>query len=224
MAQGQLSIKRIGVDKANGRIVAITAGAAFLVVFFLVASVSLFSQLTYQNRIIKEKKKAVTQLESNIKARDNLSASYKTFAAAGQNMIQGSSVGVGPRDGSNPKITLDALPSTYDFPALTASLEKVAAEQQVTIENITGTDDEVAQAAAEVATKPVPVEMPFEIEIQGGYGAAQSVVEAFDRSIRPIQVQKLEITGEDGNVKLTIAARTYYQPTTTLNITTKVVK
>ena len=222
-SSAQLSMKRIGVDKTNARIVAITAGAAFLVVFFLVASFSLFSTLTYQNRIIKAKKEAVTQLKSNIKARDSLVASYTKFAESQQNFIGGSSNGAGGQDGSNAKIVLDALPSKYDFPALTASLEKMAFDQKVTINELTGTDDEVAQSN-QASNSPATIEIPFEIKVKGDYAAAQRLVDSFDRSIRPIQLQTMKVTGDAKEITLTVTAKTFYQPAKTLSIRTKVIK
>lgn len=221
---GQLSIKRMGVDKTNARILAITAGAAFLVVFFLVASYSLFSQLTYQNRVIKAKKQAVTQLRENVDASDSLVGSYKAFAGSGQNYIGGTSTGSAAQDGSNAKITLDALPSKYDFPALTSSLEKVAADQKALIQEINGTDDEVAQAGTETSPQPVPIEIPFEIKVGGDFAAIQRVVDAFDRSIRPIQIKTMQVTGDQQLLSLQITAKTFYQPEKTLKLQTKVVK
>ena len=218
-----LSIKHIGVDKTNSRIVAVTAGAAFLVVFFLVASLSLFSTLTYQNRIIDVKKQAVIQLKKNLTARDSLVESYKEFAASPINFIGGSPDGTGPNDGTNSKLVLDALPGKYDFPAVAASLEKIAADQQVTIQSITGTDDEVAQTAQQVSS-PVSVEIPFEMKVSGDYAAVQRLIGAMEHSIRPIQVQKLQITGDQKDISLAVTAKTYYQPEKALNIGTKVIK
>ncbi len=219
----QLSMKHIGVNKTNSRIVAVTAGAAFLVVFFLVASYSLYGTLTYQNRIINVKKEAVSQLKKNLVARDSLVASYKTFASQPQNFIGGSSEGTAANDGLNPKLVLDALPSKYDFPAVATSLEKLAADQKVAIQSITGTDDAVAQAS-QSATNSASVEIPFEMKVAGNYAAVQKLVTALEHSIRPIQVQTMQITGDQNELTLAITAKTYYQPEKTLNIGMKVVK
>lgn len=218
-----LSMKRIGVNKTNGRIVAITSGAAFLVVFFLVASWSLMGQLNYQNRVIGARKQAVDQLKKNLSARDSLVKSYSSFAEAGQNFIGGSATGAGAQDGTNPKLVLDALPGKYDFPALTSSLEKVSQEQKVAIESVGGVDDEIAQTGSTDAD-PKPVEMPFEFKVAGDYVAVQRTVDAFDRSIRPIKIQKVQISGDAEKTTLFITASSYYQPTKALTIKTKVVK
>lgn len=224
MAQGQISLKQIGVDKANGRIFAITAAAAFLVVFFLVGSYMLFKQLTYQNKVIGIKRQAVTQLKANIKASDTLVNSYESFVASPQNLIGGAPDGNGPRDGNNAKIVLDALPSKYDFPALAASLEKVLTDQRVNIQSITGTDDEVVQATQASAGESVPIEIPFAVTVTGDYAAIQGVIGALDRSIRPIQVLNAKVAGDQQALSLTVTGKTFYQPEKSLTITKKVVK
>lgn len=217
------SLKRLGVDKTNARIVGITAGAAFLVVFCLVASYSLFGQLTYQNKIIGTKKAAVEQLKKNLKARDSLVESYQSFANSPQNFIGGSSTGSGAKDGNNGRLVLDALPGKYDFPAFATSLEKIANDQKVEIEGITGTDEEASQTKKESGS-PQPIQMPFQLQVSGDYAAVQRMVDALDHSIRPIQLQKMEISGNPGQVSLDVTGVSYYQPSKALEIKTKVVK
>jgi len=225
-----ISMKRLGVDKANSRVVAITTIAAFLSVFFLVASYSLLGQLTYQNKIIGAKNKAVNQLKANLGARDSLVSSYNSFASAPQNFIGGASDGAGPQDGSNPKLVLDALPSTYDFPALTTSLEKIATDQHVSIESLEGADDEVAQSAP-IKGDPQPVQMPFTFKVTGDYPSITKTVDAFDKSIRPVQFTQLKISGEAAangdktpRVSAEITAASYYQPAKTLTIKKEAIK
>ena len=217
-------MKRLGVDKTNARIVIITSAAAFLVVFFLVASYSLFGQLTYQNRIIRAKKEAVSTLKKNIKASDSLVDSYKVFVASPENIIGGVANGQGDHDGSNAKLVLDALPSKYDFPAMTASLEKIAADEKVTIQSIAGTDEEVEQAPNESSNNPEPVEMPFQVRLAGGYLEVQGVVDAFQHSIRPIQIETMQLTGDQQNLNLIVSGKTYYQPETSLKLRSKVIR
>jgi hypothetical protein len=224
MAQGQISLKRVGVDKANARIVLIAAAAAFLSTFFLIASYSLFGQVTYQNKVISEKKKAVKQLQANLTARDELVDKYKDFIATPQNLLDGNPTGTGPLDGSNAKLVLDSLPSKYDFPALASSVEKVMGEHKVALKDLTGNDDEVAQSAAEVNGKAQPVEVPFVVSAVGNYDGAKEAVGALYRSIRPVQIDKLQIAGDSAEMTMTVTAKTYYQPESAVNITKKVVK
>ncbi len=218
------SAKRLMIDQANARIVAYVSIAAFIVVFSLVATKTLVSQASYQNRVIGKKRTAVTQLKSDIAATSQLKTAYDAFTGTSQNVLGGSPAGSGPQDGSNAKIVLDALPSSYDFPGLTTSLEALLSGQGVTITSIAGTDDEVAQSTNQSSTTPQPVPIPFSISVQGDYTGIQNVIKAFENSIRPIQVQTLNLTGSQNKLTLTVTAQTYYQPAKSLNIKKVVVK
>lgn len=219
-----LSPKRIQIDKANARVVAAVAGASFLVAFSLIASKALLSQRGYQGRVIKAKEAAVKQLKANADASKQLTTAYSAFVGTPQNIIGGNPSGSGDRDGDNAKIVLDALPSKYDFPALVASLEKLLSDPSYKIQSITGTDDEVNQQNASSAQSAAAIPMPFEIDVSGNYGAIQNLVGTLERSIRPIQVQKVSFTASNGGVNAQISAQTYYQPEKSLTITKKDVK
>ncbi|HEX9153250.1 MAG TPA: type 4a pilus biogenesis protein PilO [Candidatus Saccharimonadales bacterium] len=224
MAKTASSTKRALIGKANSTIVIATAVAAFVVVFCAIASKTLISQASYQNRVISTKKKALATLESDLNARDSLVAAYKTFVGTPQNILGGNPDGSGDQDGDNAKIILDALPSKYDFPALTTSLEKLITSQGLSIDSIAGTDDEVSQSATLASGAPAPVAMPFQIQVNGSYESVKSLISVFERSIRPIQVQKIELTGSEGSMSAVIEAQTFYQPEKTLNIKSEVVK
>lgn len=215
--------KRLMIDKANTTMLLTIGITAFLVIFSLVASKSLLSQSGYQARVIKEKRKALKQLQQNNKNVESLVASYKTFAEEKQNVLGGNPLGGGPKDGDNPKIVLDALPSKYDFPAVISSLEKILKEGGYTIDGIGGNDDEIAQQNTATDT-PAPVEMPFPIAVTTTYEGAQSLLNTLEKSIRPIYVTKISYVASQGKLKVSLEAKTYYQPEKTLKITDKVVK
>lgn len=217
------SHKRIMIDKANARIVVLTASASFIVVFSLVASWILFGQLQYQNKVIGKKKEALSQLHTDIDNTKDLVTQYTAFVNRTQNVLGGNPTGSGGQDGDNAKIILDALPSKYDFPALATSLEKLITDQGAVIESMTGNDDEVAQSGV-VSDVPQPVEIPFEVSISGKYADIKKVVDAFHRSIRPIKVQTMQLAGSEDKMTLSISAVTYYQPEKSLNIRSEVVQ
>jgi len=219
-----VSTKRMQIDKANARIVVYVSVAAFILVFSLVATKMLVSQATYQNRVIGKKRAAVNQLKTDISATSQLKVAYQGFVDTSQNVIGGNPKGAGAQDGDNTKIVLDALPSGYDFPGLTTSLETLLGSQNVKINSIAGTDDEVAQSSNQSSVNPQPVPIPFSITVQGDYTGIQNVLGAFEKSIRPIQVQTLNITGSQGKLTLNVTAQTYYQPAKSLNIKKEVVK
>jgi len=223
MARVNSSTKRTLITKANSTMVISTAVAAFVVVFCLVASKTLLSQANYQNRVIGAKKDAVSQLKDNIAARDSLVSSYKAFVDTPQNILGGNPTGTGEQDGDNAKLILDSLPSKYDFPALVASLEKMANTQGLQIVSITGTDQEAEQQKTPEGA-PQAVAMPFELQVSGSYEAVQGLVKMFGNSIRPFQIQTMELSGGQSNMTATINAQSFYQPEKTFKVQTEVLK
>lgn len=216
--------KRNLITKANSRIVTMSAIAAFVVVFTVVAGKTLVGQVAYQNRVIGAKKKALATLQSDLNARDSLVSAYKSFVGTPQNVLGGDPDGTGDQDGDNAKIILDALPSKYDFPALATSLEKLISSQGLAIVSINGTDEEATYASSQSSASPEPIAMPFQVQVAGSYEGIKNLIDVFERSVRPIQVQKVEFSGDEGSMSIIISAQTYYQPEKNLNITTEVVK
>ena len=201
-----------------------SAVAAFALIFTLVAGKSLLGQVGYQNRVIDTKKTALKQLQADLAARDSLEQSYKQFVDDDPNVLAGTIAGTGERDGDNAKLVLDALPSKYDFPALTTSLEKIITGQNLNILGISGTDDEANQADKQISPNPEPVPMPFQVQVSGSYTSVQSLIDVFLRSIRPFQIQTMELAGDESSMSATITAQTFYQPEKSLEITQKVVQ
>lgn len=226
MARTASFTKRALISKANSTMVAATAIAAFIVIFSAVASKALFDQAMYQNRVLSTKKKALATLQSDLSAVDNLKKSYESFVGTPRNVLGGNPAGTGDQDGDNAKVVLDALPSKYDFPALTTSLEKLINSQGLEIQAISGTDDEVQQSANQTSTTPEPIAVPFQVRVGGSFESVKSLLNVFERSIRPIQVQKVDITseGKGGSTVAVIDATTFYQPEKSLQIKTEVVK
>ncbi len=225
MAQGIPSAKRLMIDKANSAVVIGTSAATFIVVFCLVASWMLVGQLSYQNRVIDKKKVALVQLKTDITSVNSLVSSYHTFASAPLNILGGANDKSSGVDTTNPTIVLDALPSKYDFPALATSLEKILTTNNVSIQSITGSDDEAAQASTQSSSTPQPVEMPFTITGKGDYDSIKNLINALQLSIRPINVQSVDLAASsDSGLTFTIDAKTYYQPEKSLSIKKEVVK
>ncbi|HSX44376.1 MAG TPA: hypothetical protein VLE69_03750 [Candidatus Saccharimonadales bacterium] len=198
--------------------------AAFITVFSLVASRALISQRSYQSRVITQKKQTLTQLKANNQAAGQLVNAYKVFVSQSVNIIGGNSTGVAGRDGDNATIVLDALPSKYDFPALATSLEKILSDKSVSTPTFSGSDDELNQAKQSGAGTVKPVEIPITIGFGGSADTVQSMLDTFQRSIRPIKISTISFSGTDTNLGISLTATTYYQPEKKVNITTKDVK
>lgn len=221
MARLNLSAKRIQIDKANTTVVLLVSFAAFIVTFSIFATKAMLSQRAYQNSIIKDKTTALRQLEENIEATKTLVSSYEAFVKDPTNVIGGSSTGLGDQDGDNAKIVLDALPSKYDFPAVTASLEKLLRSGNFKLDSIKGIDDEINQ---QTDNKTGLVEIPFEAVISGSYAGTNEAIVLLERSIRPFQIDTLTLTGGEKQMVLTVLGKTFYQPEKSLEITYKDVK
>lgn len=219
----RISLKRIAINRAQLTIVIAAGVAAFILAFCMVGAKNMLDQRSYQSRVIGKKKVALSTLKKNQTEYDNLNNSYKEFDETKSNILGGSADGKGDKDGSNTRIVLDALPSKYDFPALTTSLEKIFKENGFPLKEITGSDDEVAQS--ENSAAPSPVEIPFAVRIEITGQTGTSALRLLERSIRPVQVKKLTLKVEQGtNPELTIEANTYYQPEKKFEVQTEQVR
>jgi Tfp pilus assembly protein PilO len=218
-AMSDFTTKRALIDKANTVTVIAAGAAAFLVVFSLISAKSFVSQIQYQNKVIGAKRETLKTLKGNLEARDTIVKAYNSFSGTSTNIIAGSTTDdLQDNGGDNARLILDALPSKYDFPALTTSLEKLAAKQNVKIQKLSGVDDEVAQAAQQKSANPSAIPIPFSITIAGDYTQLKVFVEQLEKSIRPVQVQKFSVAVSEGNLEMTIDAQTFYQPEKVLEI------
>jgi hypothetical protein len=225
MAKSQISTKRLAISRANAQMVIVVSVAAFITVFSLVASKTILSQNAYQGRVIKAKVTAHKQLVSNIDAANALVKSYGDFVGTSSNIIGGSTSGSGDKDGDNGKIILDALPSSYDFPALASSLEKILTGQSLKVGSISGVDDQINQEVNISSPTPAAVTMPFSFSVTGAnYASIKQLITTLESSIRPIQIDTITISGGGDNIQASITTHTYYQPAKNLKIGSKVIK
>ncbi len=214
----KISAKRLAIDKANSTVLIAVGISCFIVVLCVVAGKSLIDQMRYQSKVIDRKEKTLVLSKKNEKAAEQLKTSYQEFASARENVLGGNSSGTADRDGDNARIVLDALPSKYDFPALTTSLEKLLTGSGFKLDSITGTDDEVAQSATESGENSIAVEIPFTVGITTSTTNTKQLLSLFERSIRPMQISKLSLKGESSGVKVSIDGKTYFQPQKKFNV------
>ncbi len=225
MAKTQMITKRMAIDKTNAQMVVIVGVASLITTFCLVAAHALLSQNAYQARVTTASEKAHQQLLQNIQAYTALASSYNTFVSKPTNVIGGSSSGNGNNQGNNAEIVLDSLPPSYDFPALATSVAKILANVNLKVTSINGTDDQINQQSNKSSTNPTPVSMPFTFTISNAsYASVGQLVTVLQQSIRPIQIDTINLSGGTGNMTMTVSAHTYYQPGKSVNISTEVVK
>ena len=220
----QLS-KRMIINKTNAQMVAIVAVASFVTVFCLLAANTVWSQNQYQARVTTVKEQAHKRLQEDVTAYQGLINHYQAFVSTATNVIGGVPSGTGDRDGDNAKIILDALPPSYDFPALVSTLAKVLADHNFKTTNISGTDDQISQQSNLSSPNPQPVSMPFSFTVSNtNYSSIGQLITTLQQSIRPIQIDSLDLSGGANTMTATVNAHTYYQPSKNLSITKKVVK
>lgn len=220
MAIGNISSKRIQINKANSTIVLVVSIASIVTAFSLMSCRALLGQRSYQSRVITEQKAALNVTEDNIKSVDTLVASYQAFNSNPENIIGGSSTGRGDNNGDNAKVVLDALPSQYDFPALVSSFEKLLKDRNFETVPLGADSVEPPAATGDMSA----VEIPIQLSIDGNYNATLDLLNVLDRNIRPVVIDTLTLTGGEGKTTLTVSGKTYYQPGKTLTVTKKVVK
>src|SRR5262249_36866074 len=150
----------------------------------------------YQKRVLHERQEVVSQLKTNYTSAQSLLTQYKVFASQDPNVLGGSISGTGNLDGDNPRIVLDSLPSTYDAPALASSLEKILEGRGISISSIKVIDDPTTYPDA-AQENPQSAAIPLSFEGTTNFQVAPQLLQDFERSIRPFDVTKIEITGTD---------------------------
>lgn len=217
--------KRVALSKTNAQVLAIVAAACFVTIFCLFATKTVLSNNSYQAKVISEKQKALDQLETNQEEFNKLKTAYAAFDGASSNVIGGVKDGSGDKDGSNSKIILDGLPSTYDFPALASSIEKIVKSVNLRVSGIQGTDDQINQQANAASPDPQVVEIPFSFTVENAnYDSVRKVVDATQKSIRPLNIDKITLSGGGSNMTMTLDVRTFYQPAKNVDYKTRTVE
>jgi hypothetical protein len=221
----QLPTKRLKIDKANTVLVASIAVSAAVIVFTLVASKTLVSQYNYQNRVIGAKRAADTQLKTDVTAATSLINSYKNFVNTPTNVLGGSSTGSNTNDGNNAQIILDALPDKYDFPGLLSTFYNLLKSTGVTIATVSGSDEEISAEDTQSSSTATPQVMPIAFSVTGSYSQITTLINTLQSSIRPINIQKLQLAAATQNeLSVTVNVNTYYQPDISFSIGTEAVK
>ena len=212
------SIKHVQIDKDQSTMLMVIAAAVFICVFGLFATKALVSKGLYQRRALHAERDVAATLKSNYTAAQSLVTQYNVFAQQDPNVLGGTLNGTGKNDGNNPQIVLDALPSTYDIPALGSSLEKIISGRNVAFNSLSLTDNPSGNNDAPQA-QPKSTPIQFSFEGTTNYKSAQQLLQDFESSIRPFDLNTLEIDGSDKTMKLTVGMTTYFEPAKSLDLT-----
>lgn len=187
--------------------------ASAVVVICLVVGMNIFQRIQYQMKVNAEISKTAKTMESNVKAIDGLIKNVNDLRA---NRLL-TAPGLKADDSTVFQVVIDALPTENDSVSLSSSLQnKILNRSGVTIEQISvdgesssssNDDDEVTTSNVEF---PVAQPINFRISIVGTYESIKQTLADIERTIRPIIINSLEISGTDDRLTATIQATTYY--------------
>lgn len=224
IASGHKSIKHDIIDKNNNTVLIAVAGATFVFIFCAFAARALISQSLYHGRVIGEKEKTLDQVRSNLAAVEELKQSFDAFQSEPINILGGNPSGDGPLDGNNAKLVLDALPSKYDFPALSSSFEKILKTGGYDIGSIGGAEDISLATSVDAAGVVQPVQIPYSFTVNADRPSTQTLLETLEKSIRPMFVERLLIQSGETILETRVTLHTYFAQSKTFELGSKEVK
>lgn len=218
------SIKHAIIDKTNKNMLIAVAVATFVFMFSLFAAKALISQSLYHGRIISEKESALDQLKENKASLEELEKSFTAFKSEPVNILGGSSTGEGPLDGDNAVIVLAALPSGYDYPALSSSFEKILRNGGYDIGSIGGTEDSSLASNNIASGIATPIEIPYSFTVSSNSAGTSRLLDTLESSIRPMYVDSLRIQIGENILQSTINLHTYFTQPKTFQLGAKEIK
>lgn len=202
-----------------GRVMFIWVAIAACALSFCAATGQyLFTKWQHNNAVMAAKQKASDQLTKNL---TNVQELVKEVDA----LVADTGLASVKTDEEDPntKSVLDALPITFDPAALATSLQQVVlASSGLSIESITVPQE--VEATSEEAMQATPQEVPFSFIVSGSYEGIKKALVDIERTIRPIKVTGINLTGTDNNLRATVEAVTYYQPTKTVKLGEVIIK
>ncbi|MEX0668614.1 MAG: hypothetical protein WD061_02655 [Candidatus Saccharimonadales bacterium] len=199
------------IDKIKSTMIISVIASVIVISFSLVFLKFLFDLWSYSGRVYSAQRDARDTLQTNIDAYEQLKPQFDVLNSASGNP-----------NSPDAGIVLDALPNVYDFPALAASMKKLADNSGVQLVSFGGVDEEGTVPVP--SPDPAPYDIYFRVEVGGSYNDIQVFIDSLDLSIRPFEVVSIELFGSDDTLRADIRLKTYYQPTKNLNYPQRVVQ
>jgi Tfp pilus assembly protein PilO len=198
--------KRSAIEQAKSVVLIWVVVASVLVSFSLVGINFLWNLRGYNSRVVGAKREAEDTLRQNLANAPQLQQNYQ--------LLEDSEI--------NSQDVLDALPSRYDFPALATSVASLVTRSGLVIESFNG--DDLGESAVQNMASPTPVDMPFQLTVEGSYDDVKKFIENLNRSIRVMKIEKLSLSGTNANMQAELEITSFYQPAVSINSETVEVK
>lgn len=221
--------KRTQISKANRTMFLWIAGASALVGFAVVASIFLAQKLYFNEKVLLAKNKTVSTLNANNKVVSELQSQVRALDANGDL----AKVKAADSDQSI-QVILDALPSDANSPALGASLQtRLLADipgltlislQVDPVQGIESLADAGVESGAVEGTGGTANQITFQFSVSGNQDALLQALTKLERSIRTIDITRLQIENQGATQVMTIQGRAFYEPAKNVTLYDKVVK
>lgn len=198
--------KRQAIQGARNVVIIAMIVAAVVVSFSAIGLKMLWDLRAFNSRVTSRKEAVRDQLIINLENAQELQTAFNIFETQDVNSEE----------------VLGALPSRYDFPALATSIEALAARSGLQLASFNG--DDLGATAANTTTSPTPVEMEFNIEVNGPFSDIKKFVSNLDLSIRPMKITSIELRGGEDDMTAQMVVETYYQPRVNLDLETETIR
>lgn len=226
-AKDQAFRKRTQIDKTNRAMFMWVAGVSVLLGFAIVASIFLTQMIFFNERVLQEKGKTVSNLQANNKNITELEDQVRALDA-NQALINTKT----PSEDKAIQVVLDALPSEANSLALGASLQ---GSLLANIDGITLNSLQVTPVAGlealegdtvsyDTSTSTGQNEISFNFSVSGSQDSLKKVLQNLEKSIRTIKVVSLQIENEGSTLNMKIGGKAFYEPVKEVKLTDKTVK
>ncbi len=192
------------------------AGASVIVGLTLVVSWFLFQQILFREKVISEKNKTVSTLQSNNKAAQGLIDNIRVLET--DTSLQS----VKAQDNERAlQVVLDALPADANTLALGASLQNklFGAVPNAKLESLS------IQPISDTTGVSGVQKISFSAVVSSNDpNVVRDVQKKLESSIRTIDIESLRIERSDTRVTMSLQGHAFYLPERNLDLTNKVVK
>lgn len=210
--------KRTQISQASRTMFLWVAAVSVIFGFALVGSIFLIQKLQFNQRVLNVKAKTVQTLQANNAVVSKLEDQVRVLDTnTALNSIKANTTDQAVQ------VILDALPSSANSLALGASLQtKLLANipnlslSSISVNPVAGVETSADDPSATVATDDLTTTqnaISFTFTIDGTQDALKTALTNLERSIRAINITKLQITSDSATTQtMTVSGEAYYEP------------
>lgn len=222
--------KRQQISQANRMMFLWIAGVSVIVGISAVLGVFLVQKILFNEKVIAEKNKTVSILDTNLSTVDGLRENVRLLDT-------NPALAYTKLNESDPAIqsVLDALPANANPTALASSLQTklLAGIPGINIEAISvdsardsqASDTPSGSSVTVVDSKSNEIGYSFSVSTEANnYDALRQVLEKIEKSIRPFNNTSISLETQGTKVVMTVKGMSYFEPAKTVQLSSKVVK